>query len=941
MKLKTLTLLVLLLLAVVPPALAQEPAIVYERYDVDIQLHASGDFTVREIQQVRFNGVYRTAFAEIPLDYTTGIDNVLVWIDEKPANLRSSASSPGDYAVSQDGQNLYVDWRYTETEPGDVRTFIVQYDVSGGLWVYPNETVLEWRAVPGDRNGFPVLNSRVTVTLPEAVEPGELRYTAYGPEFEAEASRERVTWSAGEALADGTHFQVRLGLPAGLTAATVQPWQAAEDAARLEYRLEAIDVALVIGADGRVRVSEQQRVSVLAGAMVEGRRSLQLAALDGLSQVAVFEGEQRFSPDSPGCEAYCFKIEETPRSDWWAYYDDDQREVVVDNHQAGQVDLRWLFPALVKGESTTFRLEYEAEGVMQVLPDGQRLDWTVVFNHHPAPVETASLEVTLPPGVTWEQVTVAGGELVRGPDGVGRLLNETPLQPGSTWQVSLTLPAGATGAAKPAWQQQLEAAQAEARQAETRRARLAVGAGAGAALLLVAGLLAVYVAWRQWGRDRAAVTGLEYLNRPPSDLPPGIVAYLVDEEPTAKGALAALFHLANLGLLRLDMSDAWLRLQRNYEYKLVEGQTIQTLAGDTVTVPGHLVTLFNDLRDRIPHTESVALTSIAADFQAALPGVYVDMAAEAQHLFTGRPETVRHRWLSRGQWLVLAGLVLAAAAWYFYLDQIGWIAMAPPVALALVGLAMMGASRWMPQRSPAGVEEAARWRAFERYLRQLQAFGSQAEAQAILDRYFAYAVALNVDETVLAQAEALGAATPAWTQPVWVETAGPDSSTPRENRQDRRRADPQPPRPLRAVWGRPAGKKDKPAAKSTAAPARPSLQGLSGQLGQTLAKASANIGEVLNAAVADSQDDTPFKLILKGAGATAEATWKATTSTAEVIGDILEALPSSSGGGSGGYSSGSGGWSSGSSSGSSWSSSSSSRSSSSRRSGGGGSRGFG
>jgi hypothetical protein len=118
---------------------------------------------------------------------------------------------------------------------------------------------------------------------------------------------------------------------------------------------------------------------------------------------------------------------------------------------------------------------------------------------------------------------------------------------------------------------------------------------------------------------------------------------------------------------------------------------------------------------------------------------------------------------------------------------------------------------------------------------------------------------------------------------------------------------------------------------------------LSNQLGQTLAGASQSVGSVLNAAVASSQDDTPFKLILKGSGATAEFTWKATTTTLEVIGDILEVMDSLSGSGSGGYSSGSSGWSSRSSGSSSsgWSSSSSSRSSSSRRSGGGGRRGFG
>lgn len=924
------------------PTLAQNPDITYQRYDVEIQLKPNGDFTVREIQQVQFNGAFRTAFAEIPLAYTLGIDNIQLWVDEMPYTPRSgSPTGAGTYAVSQDDQNLYVDWRYAETQPGDVRTFTLQYDVHGGLWVYPDEMVLEWRAVPADRSGFPVLASQVTVILPDQVAAGELRYEAYGPAFAAEVGDSQVTWTATEMIGDGTHFQVRLGFPAGLVAASVQPWQVAEDTARLAYRLAAIDVNLAIEADGRVRVLEEQQVIVEAGAMHEGHRSFDLAALDGITNVNVFEGEQRFSPDSENCETYCFRVEEIARSALWARYDDDRRAVIVDDTQAGRVDLRWLFPGLVRGEATTFRLEYEAVGAIH----NQRLDWAVVFEGHDVPVERAALEITLPPGIGWEEVRVEGADLQHGPDGAGRLVAAGPIPPGQPWQISLILPAGATAASKPAWQQQLEAAQAEARQAEIRRARLQLGAGAGAALVLVGGLLAVLLAWRQWGQDRQAIAAVDYLSQPPSDLPPGIVAYLVDEKPTAKGVLASLFQLASLGLLRLDMSTPWLGLERNWREELAEGQAIQTAAGDVVTIPGHLVTLFNALRPHIHADKSVALSAIATEFQAALPGVYLDMASEASHLFTGRPDTVRHRWLVRGQWLVLAALGLAVVAWLFYVSDIGWISLAPAVALAGVGLVLMLASRWMPQRTTVGAEEAARWRAFQRYLRQLQAYGNQAEAQAVLDRYFAYAVALDADEAVLAQAEALGAAMPAWTFPARLEAAPELPSSGQASEETRRQSSRQnarPTRPLRVVRQQPA-QSEATTATNQPAPARPSLQGLSSQLGQTLAGASESVGSVLNAAVASSQDDTPFKLILKGSGATAEFTWKATTTTLEVIGDILEVMDSLSGSGSGGYSSGSSGWSSRSSGSSSsgWSSSSSSRSSSSRRSGGGGRRGFG
>jgi hypothetical protein len=257
-------------------------------------------------------------------------------------------------------------------------------------------------------------------------------------------------------------------------------------------------------------------------------------------------------------------------------------------------------------------------------------------------------------------------------------------------------------------------------------------------------------------------------------------------------------------------------------------------------------------------------------------------------------------------------------------------------------------SRWMPQRSEAGVDEAARWRAFQRYLQGLKSYGNLAEAQKILDDYFAYAVALDVEETVLAQAESLGGQMPIWTQAAHLEpdTSPTRSKTMPDPRPQSTWSQPTPaPPPLRLVRG------SSPVTSGEArltegleqASAPLSLQGLSQDLGRTLSAASERVGQLLNTAAQTTQEDTPFSLIWKGAGEAGKITWDVGTATGEIIGEILETA--ASGEGSGGYSSHSSSssssrWSS-SSSRSSSRSSSSGRSSSSRRSGGGGRRGFG
>ena len=116
-----------------------------------------------------------------------------------------------------------------------------------------------------------------------------------------------------------------------------------------------------------------------------------------------------------------------------------------------------------------------------------------------------------------------------------------------------------------------------------------------------------------------------------------------------------------------------------------------------------------------------------------------------------------------GQWVVLAALGLALVLAVLFWRTTGVVALAPALAVAIVGVVLLAVSRWMARRTPVGVDEANRWRAFRNYLLRIKEYGTVAAAQRILDRYFAYAVALDVDELLLAQAEEMGGRVPVWT----------------------------------------------------------------------------------------------------------------------------------------------------------------------------------
>jgi hypothetical protein len=268
------------------------------------------------------------------------------------------------------------------------------------------------------------------------------------------------------------------------------------------------------------------------------------------------------------------------------------------------------------------------------------------------------------------------------------------------------------------------------------------------------------------------------------------------------------------------------------------------------------------------------------------------------------------------------------------MTTVGWAACAPPVGLAVVGTMLMGVSRWMPQRTTLGIEEAARWRAFRRYLKNLKQFGDLEAAQTALDRYFPYAVALDVDEIVLREAERMDAYVPIWMAPAAVDVGRMVAHTQRRRGlRDRVTRELRVPQPVSAT---PRVARARPLLSERPAGADLSLQGISDNLSKSLNRASRSLSSLLNTAVGEVKDiDSPFEVVVRGAGTATKLSWKAGTTTMKVLGDILE--ESSSGGGGGGFSGG--GFRS-----SSWSSGGSSfrgGGGSSGRSGGGGSRGFG
>ncbi|MGD2178079.1 MAG: DUF2207 domain-containing protein [Anaerolineae bacterium] len=921
-------------------------SVIYERYDVDIDIQADGSLLVAETYQLRFEGEFRTGFADIPLDYASDI--VDVQVREGDQIYDDLGSGPGTFDVSREWDAMRVDWEYEPTTGSEVRTFTVSYRVLGGLWVYPEGDRLSWTAVPDDRSGIPVASSRVTVHLPTPVDPDDVAVASPGATAQIADAKTLVFESRGPVL-DGTPLEVTVRLPHGLTAAAAPDWQRKIDEALATYRWTGFDVDLTIAPDGSLAVAEKQTLAVEEGYLYHGYRVIPWLYLDQITGVKVRSDERTFEFSTDPCE-YCYVIEErSTREDWVAF---NGRQVVINEDRVGSTLVEWAFPALEAGNSATFELNYTVLGALRVLTNAQEIEWTAVFADRDAPVDAASVTLHLPPDLNPDDVDVSGGATALQADGTVRVTHDGPVPAGEAWSVDIRMPVDATTAGKSIWQHELETQlqreraviEAERREA-VRRARWQVGLGALGCLFPVLGLTIVITAWYVWGRDRPAPPVALYLTEPPSDLPPGIVAYLVDERPTVKGVLADLLHLATLGLISIDLQERDFTVRLNWTRQIDEGEAVRVADGEAVELVEHERTLFNMLVERIQDVIKqsdrknkrkglpIRFSKIETTFTRVVPTIYEQMGEVASQYFSTLPETARRRWRWAGQRVVIAAGLLGLVG-LCGMTAVGWAAWAPPVGLVLVGLMLMVVSRWMPQRTTLGIEEAARWRAFRRYLKNLKQFGNLEAAQAVLDRYFPYAVALDVDEVVLREAEKMDAYVPIWMAPAPVNVGTTTGQIQRRRGlRDRVTKELRVPQPVTAA---PRAAKVRPLLSERPAGADFSLQGISDNLSSSLNRASRSLRLLLNTAVGEIDDfDSPFEVVVRGAGRATKLSWKAGTTTMKVLGDILE--ESSSGGGGGGSTRG--GFRS-----SSWSSGGSSfrgGGGSSGRSGGGGSRGFG
>jgi hypothetical protein len=411
--------------------------------------------------------------------------------------------------------------------------------------------------------------------------------------------------------------------------------------------------------------------------------------------------------------------------------------------------------------------------------------------------------------------------------------------------------------------------------------------------------------------------------------------------------------LASFNLLEIDL-DGEIKLRRLRDEPLQLNPRLTDAYGETVPISRHLQAIYDQvLVPGLPLNQWVTLDSIAPRLRDKLPEIYALLGSDVQKFFINIPGSSSDA-IPGFVWMVVYGTLLGLISigwlpWYLGFI-IGFVALAIFVGWSAIKSANQGGY------SDAGAVEADRWRRFKTYLQEIKKFGDLAAAQEIIDRYFGYAVALGVEQVVLAQATELGAL-----RPIWM----PDATGSTQPDRDRE--------PLRLPHNTSTGRNGFPWSRPrpTTPPVtqeRPTFAGMSAQLGESISRASKNLGSLLGTAAGDA-GSSARTVVLNSNLRRREMEWKPNTPVSNILDDILRqslsdaraiqareiarreaARAASSEGGGGGWDWGSsssssssrssGGFGSSSGSFSSSSRSSSSSSSSSSRSGGGGRSGF-
>ncbi len=508
-------------------------------------------------------------------------------------------------------------------------------------------------------------------------------------------------------------------------------------------RWDRFDVNITALPNGDMKIEEIQAITFTSGSFHFGFRSIPLDRVESINNIQVFElkgGRLREYAFSSSQDEYTFDT-----------YQED-----------GEQKIYWYFPYTdSEHASHTYVIRYLVKGGLRIYDDGDQIWWKAIGPDHNFPVVNSQVTVNLPAEFTEAQISAEAYSTqadIQMPNASTLVFTAGDIPAQQEFEVRVKFPHGVVQAQVPAWQ---SADDRQRAMKNTYGPVFDLGFLFLGLALFFGGPLAVYALWYTKGRDAPAGIVADTLSEPPSDLTPGLAGTLIDEKADMEDILATLIDLARRGALHIEEKNnpGFLGIGSGREH-------IFHLKDASVAVEPYEKTLINEVFDS---RDTTKLSDLRNSFYTVVPKLQKQLyeAAIKADFFAQDPQKIRKRYMGLG----VAGLILSVlfgCGLLILTANFSGMAICPTISLVISSFALIVVGNYMPKKTRLGAEEAAKWQAFKRYLKNIEEYGNLEEAKEKFEQYLPYAIAFGIERSLLRQFSKVDTPPPVWYGPVFV-----------------------------------------------------------------------------------------------------------------------------------------------------------------------------
>ncbi len=437
--------------------------------------------------------------------------------------------------------------------------------------------------------------------------------------------------------------------------------------------------------------------------------------------------------------------------------------------EGDEMSIVYYFLEPVTDGQRSFTISYTVVGALRIYDGGDQLAWDAIpAEHYGFSIGNASVKIQLPPDAAPREgidpVETYGVPTDVRVNGSNIQITATERLEGSDYlTVRLQYPHN-PNARVPFWQASYDA---QAAFDENVRPLIDVGAIALGMLIAIGIPLFVWTRYITKGRDPVVGIVPEFLSEPPSNLPPAMVGTLVDEHAHLRDVMSTLLDLGQRGYLVIqeNQNEGFLGIGRSSSY--IFKRTDKPIQNDPALRKFEQRLLSNLFPAQLMER---SLDSLKEVFYSVIQMMQADLYEELvkEGLFARNPNATRTSWYGAAAGLGFLGIigffvVLAV------LETATPSLLCIPVALLVGAVATAIAAPAMPAKTQKGAEEAAKWKGFVEYLRNLEKYGDVGTAAEKFSAYLPYAVAAGIDRNWVQRfARVPNVSIPPWYYPTYL-----------------------------------------------------------------------------------------------------------------------------------------------------------------------------